>query len=474
MTPLHIRRRIRGAERFLSHGMWDVVPATLPASRRVALQALRFIFAVGRGFRQNHNELHASALAYYTLMALIPVVALALALGRVFGGGEMVKKQFAAHLGSFLGQMAAQSGAADEAARSAALAFALQLEGRAVQLFDQINTISFGTLGGIGAVALIGMVIGLLGRVEVSFNLIWGVPASRTLWRKFTDYLSVVLILPFLVIAASTVPVLDLLARGANTVGGAAVADTVRTVVGSPLLKQALVLGMGTVTFSFLLIFMPNTRIRLAPGIAGGFLTALLFGVWLIVCARLQVGIAKYSALYGGFALLPILLMWVYTSWQIILLGAEVTFALQHGATCRMESAAGRASPYTRFLLAAAFCAEAARAVREQGQAFDADAFALHRRVSTRLSQDVLGDLTRAGVLARVEGRNGRYLPCRDFSVMTVAEVAKTIWSDGTPPNELGLQRMGEPILKLGPKLLEALDGALAVPVADMQTGKKS
>jgi hypothetical protein len=57
---------------------------------------------------------------------------------------------------------------------------------------------------------------------------------------------------------------------------------------------------------------------------------------------------------------------------------------------------------------------------------------------------------------------------------MTVAEVAKTIWSDGTPPNELGLQRMGEPILKLGPKLLEALDGALAVPVADMQTGKKS
>jgi membrane protein len=468
MTPLHIRRRIAGAERFLSRGLWDVVPATLPASRRVALQVLRFTFAVGRGFRQNQSGLHASALAYYTLMALIPVLALALALGRVFGGGEMVKRQFTAHLGSFLNQMAVQSGAGDEAARSAALVFAGQLEARAVQLFDQINTISFGTLGGIGAVALIGMVIGLLGRVEVSFNLIWGVPASRTLWRKFTDYLSVVLILPFLVTAASTVPVLDWLARGADTVGGAAVADTVRTVVGSPLLKRALVLGVGTVTFSFLLIFMPNTRIRLAPGVAGGFLTALLFGGWLVVCARLQVGIAKYSALYGGFALLPILLMWVYTSWQIILLGAEVTFALQNGATCRMESAAGRASPYTRFLLAAAFCAEAARAVRERGQPFDAEDFALRRRVSSRLSQDVLGDLTRAGVLARVEDRNGLYLPCRDFSVMTVAEVAKTVLADGAQPNELGLQRMGEPILKLGPRLLEALDGALAVPVADV------
>ncbi|MBM4163786.1 MAG: YihY/virulence factor BrkB family protein [Lentisphaerae bacterium] len=468
MSPLHIRRRISGAERFLSRDIWDVVPATLPVSRRVAFQALRFIFAVGRGFRQNQSELHASALTYYTLMAVIPVLALALALGRVFGGAEMIRKQFADYLGAFLRQMAAQSGTADEAARSAALAFAGQLEVKAIELFDQINTISFGTLGGVGAVALIWMVIGLLGRVEVSFNLIWGVPVPRTLWRKFTDYLSVVLILPFLVTAASTVPVLDLLARGADTVGGAAVADTVRTVVGSPMLKQALVLGMGTITFSFLLIFMPNMRIRLAPGVAGGFLTAMLFGVWLVVCARLQIGIAKYSALYGGFALLPILLMWVYTSWQIILLGAEVTFALQNGATCRMESAAGRASPYTRFLLAAAFCAEAARGVREQGQPFDAEAFSLNRRVSSRLSQDVLEDLTRAGVLARIEGHNGLYLPCRDFSVMTVSEVAKTVLSDGTQPNELGLQRMDEPILKLGPKLLEALDGALAVPVADL------
>ncbi len=465
---MRIRAWFNRGIRFLTRDIWDVVPTTLPASKRVAVQALRFNLAVGRGFLQDRCDLHASALTYYTLMALVPVLVLALALGRVFGGAELVRKQFEERLGSFLGQMTTQSGAVDVSVQTASQAFAEQLEMKAIQFFDQINTINFGTLGGIGAAALIWMVISLLGRVEVSFNLIWGVPYPRTLWRKFTDYLSVVMILPFLVTAASTVPVLDMLAQGADTLGGAYAADTVRTVVGSPLLKRALVLGMSTVTFSFVLIFMPNTRIRIIPGVVGGFLTAVLFSVWLVICARLQVGIAKYSALYGGFAVLPILLMWVYTSWEIILLGAEVAFALQNGATCRMESAAGRASPYTRFLLAAAFCAEAAHAVRKRGAAFDAEAFSLQRRISARLSQDVLEDLTRAGILAKIEGRNGLYLPCRDLAALTVADVAKIVLTDGTPPNELGLQRMGEPILKLGPKLMSALEKALNAPVADL------
>ncbi len=459
---------IQRAVRFFTRGIWDVVPSTLPAPRRVLLRALRFVLAVWRGFAHDRCDLHASALTYYTLMALVPVLVLALALGRVFGGAEIVRRQFEEKLSGFLSQLALQSASANQAASDASRAFAEQLEAKAIQFFDQINTISFGTLGGIGAVALIWMVITLLGRVELSFNLICGVPRPRSLWRKFTDYLSVVLILPFLMTAASTVPIIDLLARGADTVGGALAADTVRTVVGSTLLKKALVLGISTVAFGFLLIFMPNTRIRLGPGFVGGFLTALFFNIWLVVCARLQVGIVKYSALYGGFALLPILLMWVYTSWEIILLGAEVVFALQNGATCRMESAAGRASPYTRFLLAAAFCAEAARAVRERGQAFDAAAFSLQRQISARLSQDVLDDLTRAGLLAKVEGRDGCFLPCRDLSTLAAADVAKVVLSDGAQPNELGLQRVDQPVLALGPRLLAALDEALAVPLANV------
>jgi len=218
---------IQRAVRFFTRGIWDVVPSTLPAPRRVLLRALRFVLAVWRGFAHDRCDLHASALTYYTLMALVPVLVLALALGRVFGGAEIVRRQFEEKLSGFLSQLALQSASANQAASDASRAFAGQLEAKAIQFFDQINTISFGTLGGIGAVALIWMVITLLGRVELSFNLICGLPRPRSLWRKFTDYLSVVLILPFLMTAASTVPIIDLLARGADTVGGALAADTV-------------------------------------------------------------------------------------------------------------------------------------------------------------------------------------------------------------------------------------------------------
>lgn len=456
---------IQRAVRFLTYGIWDVVPSTLPSFTRVPLRVLRFILAVGRGFVQDRCNLHASALTYYTLLALVPVLVLALALGRVFGGAEIVRQQFEQKLSGFLSQLALQSEGVNPIATEASRAFAEQLEARAIQFFDQINTISFGTLGGIGAVALIWMVITLLGRIELSFNLICGVPRSRTLWRKFTDYLSVVLILPFLITAASTVPVIDLLTQGAGTVGGAVAADTVRAIIHSSILQKGLVLGISTIAFSFLLIFMPNTRIRLGPGLVGGFFTALFFNIWLVICALLQVGIVRYSALYGGFAILPILLMWVYTSWEIILLGAEMVFALQHGATCRMESAAGRASPYTRFLLAAAFCAEAARSVQEYGTSFDAAAFSLNHQVSARLSQDVLDDLTRAGLLAKIEGRGECFLPCRDLTTLTAADVAKIVFSDGTQPNELGLQRIDQSILDLGPQLFAALDESLAAPL---------
>jgi membrane protein len=462
---------------FFTHDIWDLAPEALPRPKRLALRLTRFVMAVWRGFVHDNCPLHASALTYYTLMAIVPVLAMSLALGRVFGG-DHVRHQVERFLVSRmqgLQQMAVAEASAEAATvgenapatlagQETVEAFIGQFRFVVEQLFDQIDKVSFGTLGGLGAVALIWMVIGVLGRVESSFNRVWGVTSSRTLWRKSTDYLFVVLVVPFLITAASTVPVVDMVTR---SMGGVA-ADTFKTVVGSTLLKRALVLLFGSLAFTFLLIFMPNTRVRFWPALAGGLLTAILFGAWLKLCAMLQIGIVKYSALYGSFAVLPILLMWVFTSWEIVLLGAEFVFALQNGDTCRMETAAGRASPYARLLLAVAFCAEAARAVQEQGTVFMAEAFAMERRISSRLTQDVLHDLAAAGVLAHVEGEGGGYLPCRDLSRLRVSDVARVVLHDGAPPQALGLNGLDACILSLGDTLERGLDQALSMPVAQI------
>ncbi len=465
-SRLGIRERLT---RFLSHDIWQLAPSAMPLPRRLALRTARFVLAVWRGFVHDDCSLHATALTYYTLMAIVPVLALALSLGRVFGGDELVRAQMQRSLTQWLGGMqqaaVAETGAVATGADARVInAFVAQFQSVAQQLFDQIHSVSFGTLGGLGAVALLWMVVGVLGRVESSFNRVWGVTCGRSLWRKFSDYLFVVLIVPFLITAASTVPVMDMITHSMGGVAG----DTVKTVVGSIFLKKVLVLGFGTLTFSFLLVFMPNTRVHVWPALAGGALTAVLFSGWLRLCAMLQVGIVKYSALYGGFAMLPILLVWVYTSWQIILLGAEFAFALQNGDTCRMETSAGRASPYTRVLLAVAFCAEAARSVRERGEAFAAEAYALERRVSARLAADVLGDLVREGVLLRVEGGERAYLPCRDLSQMSVADVARIVLHDGVPPQALGLNGLDPDVLAIGVSLESGLDRALAQPVSEL------
>lgn len=453
-------------KKFCDYEVWDLAPAALPLPKRLALRVVRFILAVWRGFVHDECALHASALTYYTLMAIIPVLAMALSLGRVFGGDEMARVQVQRYLVEWMSNMqqtaVVEAGSvATQADNQVVNAFIAQFQDVVQQLFIQIHRVSFGTLGGLGAVALLWMVVGVLGRVESSFNRVWGVTSGRSLWRKCTDYLFVVLIVPFLITAASTVPVVDLVTRSM----GGGVGDTFRVVVGSVLLKKTLALIFGTMTFSFLLVFMPNTRVRIWPALVGGALTAVIFGIWLKLCAMLQIGIVKYSALYGGFAVLPILLIWVFTSWEIILMGAEFAFALQNGDTCRMETSAGRASPYARLLLAVAFCVEAARAVRERGEAFAAEAFALERRVSVRLTKDVLDDLVGAGVLARVESGDGSYLPCRDLTHMRVADVARIVLHNGSPPHALGLNGLDPGVLAIGANLEAGLDRALTQPL---------
>ena len=316
---------------------------------------------------------------------------------------------------------------------------------------------------------LIWSVVGTLGKVEDSFNQVWGVEQPRPLLRKVADYLFVIMILPFLITAVSSVPVANMVANIMDKTVGGAVSAQFKAVVGSGLLKAGITLTVGTLTFAFLLGFMPNTRVKAGPALAGGLVTLVLFWGWLKLCAMLQVGIAKYSALYGGFAVLPILLMWVYTSWQIVLLGAEIAFAAQNRDTYMLEQNASEASQRARLLLALALCAAMARQARAAGGGpFDAEAFAHAQGVPRRFLNDVLDCLKRHGLLAEVADRPGAYLLCRCGSSVTGAEVVRTLLDDGEKPEALGLGGLGASVLALNGKFDQAVEAALATPVAQV------
>ncbi len=367
---------------FFKRTLWETEPAGFP--RRFLYGCLRLGTLTVRCCVRDGTMLHASALTYITMLAIVPVLTLCLTSLKAFGAGELAEEKIMNNIEVFVGKMAnaepetvtpslaeASSAAVAEPiapADAAQTSEALRSVCRTV--FDQIDSINFAQIGIIGAVALIFTVISVLGRIESSFNDIWGIKTGRNLWRKFTDYLSVIIIAPLLVLAATTLPVLDSIAQAIPDLWG------LRAFVEALGIFNALVpLFLGTLLFAFLFCFLPNTRVRLSGCFIGAFLTVIALSVFFKLCMVLQIGIANYSSLYGSLVALPVLLFWIYASWQIILIGAEICFVHQHYHELCRENAFADSSQRDRIVLALALTLGAAWYVRHKDKALPLDVF---------------------------------------------------------------------------------------------------
>ena len=483
-TTAGFRQRWQALRRFVNEDIWDVELSALNPPRRHGIQLLRVLQLVWRDFRDDECLLHASALTFSTMMSLVPVVALSLALARGLGGQEVAQdwiRHRVSEWTSGFGHMptlvsTTDSGApsaedADAAAETpdpdavAADALARQINRIVEAGFEKMGNVSFGALGGVGLGVLVWMVIAVLGQVEASFNRVWGVTIERPFWRKFTDYLSVLFILPLLLIAASSLPLADFATRYLDATS----AGVVRGILGSGALKHATVLVMTTLAFTFLIMFMPNTRVRATAGLTGGAVAALCFLVWLWVCASLQVGAARAGKIYGSFATLPILLAWVNVSWQIVFIGAEVAFAVQNANTYRLEHGAYRANVRARMIVALSVVADAARQMLSDGRPFDVAQYARERGVPVRLLYGTLDELVKAGLMAEVTGAQGQFALLRAPDTIHVSEVMQVVMRAGVQPGVLGLGRVPAPVIEAFERCAKGADDAVAgVTVRDV------
>lgn len=427
--------------------------------KRKLLFAARVIRLVVRGFMGDQCNLHASALTYYTLMSLVPLLALGLSLARVFGGGDMAREKISEEI-SVIGEKLT-SGSVSPSAAEMADEFVQQLHGYADKIFDQIGNISFGTLGSVGLIVLLWMAITMLSQVESSFNNVWGA-APRTLWRKFADYITIIIVVPFLALAASTMPVVAMVTKYAygytfGLMSEEWFARLLRFFIGGTLTVAL---------FTTVLIFIPNTKVRFRAGLAGGVATAILFWTWLKICTALQIGVVKYSKLYGGLAALPILLAWVYMSWQIILFGAELTFAVQHSESFFRDEGAKKAAARPRWRLALAIVVEMARRWSAGGGAFDAAAYVSAHGISGRLVVDVMASLGAAGIVAETGDESGEFVLLKSPASVRVGDVVSAIADAGTPPESLGLSDPEGPLGEFLEKASLRLSDILSTPIS--------
>lgn len=483
---------VRRAVRFVNRDVWDLEISAVRGARRSLVRSVRVLYLVARGFRRNECTLHAASLTFMTLLSIVPVLALGLSLARAAvdtaelreSAKGMIRRFFDAPIPgqslveSAAGQPAEEGEKAEETEKTEEVEKVEEVEmaeraegggeGGGVSVekledlvdkgFEMVERLNFKALGGVGLLVLVWTVIGLLGNIEKSFNHVWGVTKPRTLARKFTDYLSVVIILPFLCAAASSVPVVSALAVHLHRMEGA---FGMGSVVAGPFFRTVWVLAILTVAFCFLLRFAPNARVRFRPGLLGGFVAAVGLFFWLKLCLVLQIGVAKNSALFGSFAMVPILLSWVYVSWVILLVAAEVSYAAQNADNYEKESGWDTPSPRARLLLATAILRNLAAEVESGAGTVSIGAFTRRHRVSFRLVRTVCRDLCDAGILAPVEGEADTFASRIDLSRATVGSVARTLLDAGSSPESLGLGSL--PSARI---MAEGVDRALAATPA--------
>jgi membrane protein len=448
--------------------LWSVDVSAQPRGRRVGIKTLRVLVLTIKGFFTDECPLRASALTFTTLMAIVPVLAISLSIARMFGGEKVAREKLVAAVQSWAQTFPTPPGSVPDEAPAANLAPQLV---RVVEfVFDRIAQLNFGAIGAVGLMFFIWIAIDVLSQIEMSFNRVWGVTVNRRLWRRIADYFTLLLVLPLLILAAATLPLLDLF----SWLVGHEVLSAVQKILESGPMPYLLRTGMTTLCFAFLIMFMPNIRVRPSAGFVGGLLTALLFQWWLQMCTALQAMAIGYSRVYGSIAIVPLLLGWVYISWSIILLGAEAAFAIQNRDTYPMEQGSRQASAESRLMLALALVGEAAGPVPDR--TLSVDSFARRHTIPVRLAYDVMACLCRAGIFGELAGSaSDRYALLSQPESLRVGDVMRAILSDGVPPESLGLAGADKPAMGACRAALEQVcTGAGAARLRDVTGGGQS
>lgn len=362
------RGSIERARVFLNEGLWASEPSRWIVARAVGL--LQFAVLAAEGFVRDRLLLQASALSYFTVVSLIPVFAIVIGIAAAIG----VDSSFADRI---VTEIAA--GAPDTQHR----------------ILGLIRGANFKALGGIGAAVVFVMTVFGISNVERAFNTIWGVHKARSWGRRFPDYLAILVIVPLMGAALSVATGLKsewLLQQLFEFETFARLYE-----VGLRQLPW-LVLSLA---FALMFWFLPNTSVRFTSALLGGAFSGLLVVVAQDFYIRYSVGVARADALFGAFAQLPLLFMWIYIFWAIVLFGAELAFAHQNLASYRRELRGSSAAPAEREALALRIAIYVAQAFRSAAIAPTADDLAAAIDAPIRSVRDVLEHLEGAGIVSR-------------------------------------------------------------------------
>lgn len=380
---------------FLNYKLWRVRIDKLDKKQGFFLKQLRIFSLAIKGFNEDKCLLKATALTYYTLFSIVPVIALAFAIAKGFGFQEKLQADL-------LQKFNEQSTILNQA-----FMYADSL----------LQTTKGGVIAGFGVVLLLWSVMKLLGNIEDSFNEIWEIKKGRTWVRKITDYLSILLIAPiFLIISGGLTVILK-----------THVSDAMSHVkILSPLsilIMKVFALSLLWGLFTFLYMVLPNTKVTFKAACLGALVATVLFELLQWAYLSFQIGAVQYNAIYGSFAALPLFLIWIQYSWFIVLFGAELAFANQNVDHYELENDIVNISDRYKRVIALMISNLVIKNFNEGNTALTAMQISEKLDLPVRLTRLIIFEFTETGIFNEVKLSNDKdigYQPGISDSKMTV------------------------------------------------------
>ena len=406
---------------FITYDIWRITENEVSGLKEIYIHIIKTLILAVRGFKQENLQTRASALTYSTLLSIVPMLAVLLGIAKGFGLQGIVSGEL---MDYFPGHQLELEKAFEFVER-----YLVQAQG--------------GVILGVGLIFLLYTVVNLISMIEDTFNEIWQIPKSRPWHRKLSDYLALFIIVPVLMTASSGISIFM------NTLQSSFLGQYLFFTPVVEAVLKVIPFVITSLVFMGIYLFLPNTKVRFLNGLIAGLIAGCAFQLFQNIYISGQIWVSKYNAIYGSFAALPLLLLWLQLSWLICLFGAEIAFASQNVRKFSFERDSQHISRRYKDFLTLLIASLIIKRFAAGEPPYTADELSSTYRIPIRLTSQILFQLKHLGIINEVgygsDERVIHYQPALDIHQITVSYLFDRLDREGSEDFKIDTDRLFSP-----------------------------
>ncbi len=391
---------------FFKVDIWKITELEISRTKLMIYNLIQIVSIAIRGFIKDKLPIRASALTYSIMFSAIPMLALFIAIGKGFGMEESIKEWI---ISTFIAQK--------------------EIIPTMLEFVDRyLDTTHEGVFIGIGLIILLVSVMNFFINLENAFNTIWQVKKPRAFFMQISTYFAAIFLMPVLIV----------LSGGLKLFFDSILSDMHSIHLISPLLKFGMKITPFVISwsvFTIMYVLIPNTKVKLKNAIVAGIIAGTVFQFFQNIYISGQINLSRYNVIYGSFAAIPLLLLWLQISATIVLIGAEISYASQNFKNYEYESDTKNISTRYKNFVALFITYLIVKRFEKGEKPYQSDELSTEFKLPIRLVNIILTELTECRIISEIRSEDLKirsYQPAVDINQLSVSQLFDTLNTSGT------------------------------------------